>query len=70
MTELSDCFAKRLLTTTGPSTGLSRKSLKQAEIFLVDAVDMINMGKSRMATIALYNAFFKTIQVTLNRNGS
>ncbi len=69
MTELSDCFAKRLLTTTGPSTGLSRKSLKQAEIFLVDAVDLINIGKSRMATIALYNAFFHTARALLFKDG-
>ncbi len=69
MTELSDCFARRLLTNTGHSTGLARKSLKQAEIFLVDAVDLINMGKSRMATIALYNAFFHTARALLFRDG-
>ena len=69
MTELSDCFERRLLTNTGPSTGLARKSLKQAEIFLVDAVDLINIGKSRMATIALYNAFFHTARALLFRDG-
>ncbi len=69
MTELSDCFTRRLLTNTGPSTGLARKSLKQAEIFLVDAVDLINMGKSRMATIALYNAFFHTARALLFGDG-
>lgn len=69
MTELSDCFDRRLLTNTGPSTGLARKSLKQAEVFLVDAVDMINMGKSRMATIALYNVFFHTARALLFRDG-
>ncbi|MCZ7361866.1 MAG: HEPN domain-containing protein [Candidatus Methanoperedens sp.] len=66
MTELSNCFERRLLTNTGPSTGLARK---QAEIFLVDAVDLINMGKSRMATIALYNAFFHTARGLLFRDG-
>jgi len=69
LTELSDCFERRLLTNTGPSTGLARKSLKQAEIFLVDAVDLINIGKSRMATIALYNAFFHTARALLFRDG-
>lgn len=69
MTELSDCFSRRLLTNTGPSTGLARKSLKQAEIFLVDAIDMINIGKSRMATIALYNAFFHTARALLFKDG-
>ncbi|MCG2737471.1 MAG: HEPN domain-containing protein [Candidatus Methanoperedenaceae archaeon] len=69
MTELSDCFERRLLTNTGPSTGLARKSLKQSELFLVDAVDLINMGKSRMATIALYNAFFHTARALLFKDG-
>jgi len=69
LTELSDCFERRLLTNTGPSTGLARKSLKQAEIFLVDAVDLINMDKSRMGTIALYNAFFHTSRALLFRDG-
>jgi len=69
LTELSDCFERRLLTNTGPSTGLARKSLKQSELFLVDAVDLINMGKSRMATIALYNAFFHTARALLFKDG-
>ncbi len=69
MTELSDCFDRKLLTNTGPSTGLARKSLKQAEIFLVDAVDLIDIGKNRMATIALYNAFFHTARSLLFRDG-
>jgi len=69
LTELSDCFERRLLTNTGPSTGLARKSLRQAEIFLVDAVDLINIGKDRMATIALYNAFFHTARALLFRDG-
>ncbi len=69
MTELSDCFNRRLLTNTGPSTGLARKSLKQADVFLVDAVDLINIGKNRMATIALYNAFFHTARALLFKDG-
>ena len=69
MTELSNCFDRRLLINTGPSTGLARKSLKQADIFLVDAVDLIKIGKSRMATIALYNAFFHTARALLFRDG-
>ncbi len=69
MAELSDCFDRRLLTNVGPSTGLARKSLRQAEVFLVDAVDLINIGKNRMATIALYNTFFHTARALLFRDG-
>lgn len=69
MTELSDCFDRRLLTNTSPSTGLARKSLKQAELFLTDAEDLIKIGKERMAIIALYNAFFHTARALLFKDG-
>ncbi len=69
MTELSDCFERKLLTNTSPSTGLARKSLKQAELFLTDAGDLIKIGKERMATIALYNAFFHTARALLFKDG-
>jgi uncharacterized protein (UPF0332 family) len=69
LTELSDCFDRRLLTNTSPSTGLARKSLKQAELFLTDAGDLIKTGKERMAIIALYNAFFHTARALLFKDG-
>lgn len=69
MTELSDCFERKLLTNTSPSTGLARKSLKQAELFLIDAEDLIKIGKERMAIIALYNAFFHTARALLFKDG-
>lgn len=69
MTELSDCFERKLLTNTSPSTGLARKSLKQAELFLTDAEDLIKIGKERMAIIALYNAFFHTARTMLFKDG-
>ncbi len=69
MTELSDCFERKLLTNTSPSTGLARKSLKQAELFLTDAEDLIKIGKERMAIIALYNAFFHTARALLFKDG-
>lgn len=69
MTELSDCFERKLLTNTSPSTGLARKSLKQAELFLIDAGDLIKIGKERMAIIALYNAFFHTARTLLFKDG-
>lgn len=69
MTELSDCFERKLLANTSPSTGLAGKSLKQAELFLSDAGDLIKIGKERMATIALYNAFFHTARALLFKDG-
>ena len=69
MTELSDCFERKLLANTSPSTGLARKSLKQAELFLIDAGDLIKIGKERMAIIALYNAFFHTARTLLFKDG-
>lgn len=69
MTELSDCFERKLLTNTSPSAGLARKSLEQAELFLTDAGDLIKIGKERMAIIALYNAFFHTARTLLFKDG-
>lgn len=69
MTELSKCFERRLLTNTGASTGLAIKSIKQAGLFLTDAVDLIEIGKKRMAIIALYNAYFHTSRALLFRDG-
>ncbi len=69
MTELSDCFERKLLTDTSPNAGLAIKSLKQAELFLTDASDLIKIGKERMATIALYNAFFHTARALLFKEG-
>ncbi len=66
---MSDCFERKLLTNTSPSTGLARKSLKQAELFLTDAGDLIKIGKERMAVIALYNAFFHTARTLLFKDG-
>lgn len=69
MIELSDCFEKNLLKNTSPSTGLARKSLKQAESFLEDADDLVKISKERMAIIALYNAFFHTARALLFKDG-
>ncbi|MDL5502734.1 MAG: hypothetical protein QSU88_05910 [Candidatus Methanoperedens sp.] len=40
MTELSDCFERKLLIGVSPSTGLAKKSLIQAGLFLTDAEDL------------------------------
>ncbi len=54
---------------SNPSTGLARKSLKQARTFLADAEDMARFEKERMGIIALYNAFFHTARSLLFKDG-
>ncbi len=69
MTDLSDCFERKLLTSTNPSRGLAKKSLRHAALFLSDAEDLIKIEKERMATIALYDAFFHTARALLFKDG-
>lgn len=69
MTELSDCFERKLLTGVNPSTGLAKKSLKQGALFLTDAEDLVKIDKQRMGTIALYNAFFHVARALLFKDG-
>lgn len=69
MTELSDCYERKLLTGVNPSTGLAKKSLIQAGLFLTDTEDLVKIGKQRMGTIALYNAFFHVARALLFKDG-
>lgn len=69
MDEVEKCFEKKLLMHSNPSTGLARKSLKQARTFLADAEDMARFEKERMGIIALYNAFFHTARSLLFKDG-
>ncbi len=65
MTELSDCFERKLLIGVNPSKGLAKKSLKQGALFLTDAEDLVKISKQRMGTIALYIAFFHVARALL-----
>ncbi len=69
MDEVKRCFEEGLLTRTGPSLGLARKSVEQAESFLADARDMVKYKKERMGIIALYNAFFHAARSLLFKDG-
>jgi uncharacterized protein (UPF0332 family) len=69
LTELDNCFERKLLTGTDPSAGLAKKSLKQAALFLMDAEDMVKIENERMGTIALYNAFFHVARTLLFKDG-
>ena len=69
MTEVDNCFERKLLNPANPSTGLAKKSLKQAALFLTDAEDLVRIDKERMSTIALYNAFFHVARALLFKDG-
>lgn len=69
MTEVENCFERKLLNRANPSTGLAKKSLKQASLFLTDAEDLVRIDKERMGTIALYNAFFHVARALLFKDG-
>lgn len=69
MTDTRDCFEKGLLKKDIPSPELARKSLKQAEFFLKEAFDMIELEKKELAVISLYNSFFHVARALLFRDG-
>lgn len=51
------------------STKFSTQDLKQAEFFLNEAYDLINLKKKEMALIALYNAVFHAGRAILFNDG-
>jgi uncharacterized protein (UPF0332 family) len=67
--DVKECFEKGLLKESVPSSGLARKSLKQAEFFLKESKDLVKISKEEMAVIALYNAFFHAARGLLFRDG-
>lgn len=69
MAEIDRCFDEGLLQKRSPSTGLARKSIRQAESFLSDAEKLIHEDMSRMAVIALYNTFFHAARALLFKDG-
>ena len=69
MTNTKECFEKGLLKKDAPSTNLAKKSLRQAEFFLKETSDLIEIGKKQIAAISLYNAFFHTSRALLYKDG-
>lgn len=65
----NECFEKGLLKTDVPNLDLAKKSLKQAEFFLKETADLIEINKKQMAVISLYNAFFHISRVLLYKDG-
>ena len=69
MDETEKCFLEGNLKKMQPSVDLAKKSIKQARIFLQDALDLSELEKERMSIIALYNAFFHASRALLFRDG-
>ncbi len=69
MIDTNECFEKGLLKKDFPSLDLAKKSLKQAEFFLKEAYDMIELSKKELAIISLYNGFFHVARAMLFKDG-
>lgn len=69
MSEVDDCFEKGLLKKTAKSKSIALQDLAQAEFFLNESFDLINIGKKEMAAIAMYNAAFHAARALLYLDG-
>lgn len=69
LAEVERCFKEGLLQKRNPNNDLAKKSLKQARSFLSDAEKLIGLKMTRMAIIALYNAFFHIARALLFKDG-
>lgn len=69
MLSCDDCFKKGLLKKDIPQKDIALKSLKQAEFFLNETKDLVDIQKDQMAVISLYNAFFHTSRSLLYKDG-
>jgi len=67
--EVDDCFEKGLLKKTTKSKRLALQDLAQAEFFLNESFDLINIKKDEMAAIAMYNAAFHAARALLYLHG-
>ena len=64
-----ECFEKGLLKRTSPQSDLSKKDLKQAEFFLKESEELLDLGKKQIAALSLYNAFFHAARALLFKDG-
>ena len=69
LTKLDECFNKGLLREERPSSDLAKKSLKQSDFFLKEALDLLELGKSQIAVLSLYNAYFHASRALLYKDG-
>ena len=64
-----ECFEKGLLKKTFSQPDLAKKDLKQAEFFLKEAEELLELNKNQIAVLSLYNAFFHTARSLLFKDG-
>ena len=69
MSEVDECFEKGLLKRITKSKSLALQDISQAEFFLNEAFDLINIKKEEMASIAMYNAIFHAARALLYFDG-
>lgn len=69
LTEVDDCFEKGLLKKAAKSKRLALQDLEQADFFLNEAFDLIDLHKKEMAAIAMYNAAFHAARALLYLEG-
>lgn len=65
----NECFKKGLLKKTFPQIDLGKKDIKQAEFFLKEAEELLDLDKKQIAALSLYNAFFHTARALLFKDG-
>jgi len=69
LTGVDDCFEKGLLKKGIKSKRFALQDLTQAEFFLNESFDLINIKKEEMAAIAMYNAAFHAARALLYLHG-
>ncbi|MFH1053691.1 MAG: HEPN domain-containing protein [Candidatus Woesearchaeota archaeon] len=69
MIDEEECFKKGLLKKSFPQPDLAKKDIRQADFFLKEAEDLINMNKKHIAALSLYNAYFHTARSLLFKDG-
>ena len=69
LSKLNDCFEKGLLIKTQKEPELSEKEIKQAEFFLKESEELLELNKKIISSIALYNSYFHCIRSLLFKDG-
>ncbi len=66
---LNKLFETGLLKKIEPNKDMAKKSIKQAEFFLKESHDLINLKKYEISTLSLYNSFFHAARALLFLDG-
>lgn len=69
MTELDNCFKRKLLIKTKPDKELARKSIRQANHFLKKVNKYLSLEDAETVSIHLYYAYFHAVRALLFKDG-